>query len=177
MMKTSDMTKMTYRDAIRLGITEEMRLDRDVIFLGEDIGVYGGAFGVSKGLLEEFGEERILDTPISEGAIVGTAVGAATTGLRPVCEMMFMDFITLGMDALVNQGAKMRYMFGGQSQVPMVLRLPAGSGTGAAAQHSQSLEAWLCHVPGLKVVTPSTPAQAKGLIKAAIRDNDPVCFI
>jgi len=141
MMKTSDMTKMTYRDAIRLGITEEMRLDRDVIFLGEDIGVYGGAFGVSKGLLEEFGEERILDTPISEGAIVGTAVGAATTGLRPVCEMMFMDFITLGMDALVNQGAKMRYMFGGQSQVPMVLRLPAGSGTGAAAQHSQSLEA------------------------------------
>lgn len=176
-MKTNDMTKMTYRDAIRLGITEEMRLDRDVIFLGEDIGVYGGAFGVSKGLLEELGEERILDTPISEGAIVGTAVGAATTGLRPVCGIMFMDFITLGLDALVNQGAKMRYMFGGQSQVPMVLRLPAGSGAGGAAQHSQSLEAWLCHVPGLKVVTPSTPAQAKGLIKAAIRDNNPVCFI
>jgi Pyruvate/2-oxoglutarate dehydrogenase complex, dehydrogenase (E1) component, eukaryotic type, beta subunit len=176
-MKTSDMTRMTYRDAIRLGITEEMRLDQDVIFLGEDIGLYGGAFGVSKGLLEEFGEARILDTPISEGAIVGTAVGAATTGLRPICEMMFMDFITLGLDALVNQGAKMRYMFGGQAQVPMVLRLPAGSGTGAAAQHSQSLEAWLCHVPGLKVVTPSTPAQAKGLIKAAIRDNNPVCFI
>lgn len=176
-MKTSDMKKMTYRDALRLGITEEMHRDENVIFMGEDIGLYGGAFGVSAGLLEEFGEDRILDTPIAEAAMVGTAVGAATTGLRPICEIMFMDFITLGMDALVNQAAKMRYMFGGQSQVPMVLRLPAGSGIGAAAQHSQSLEAWLCHVPGLKVVTPSTPAQAKGLIKAAIRDNNPVCFI
>lgn len=176
-MKTNDMKKMTYRDAIRLGMTEEMRLDEDVIFLGEDIGLYGGAFGLSVGMLEEFGEDRVMDTPIAEAAIVGTAVGAATTGLRPICEIMFMDFLTFGMDALVNQGAKMRYMFGGQSQVPMVLRLPSGSGTGAAAQHSQSLEAWLCHVPGLKVVTPSTPAQAKGLIKAAIRDNDPVCFI
>lgn len=176
-MKTNDMKKMTYRDAIRLGMTEEMRLDEDVIFLGEDIGLHGGAFGLSVGMLEEFGEERVMDTPIAEAAIVGTAVGAATTGLRPICEIMFMDFLTFGMDALVNQGAKMRYMFGGQSQVPMVLRLPSGSGTGAAAQHSQSLEAWLCHVPGLKVVTPSTPAQAKGLIKAAIRDNDPVCFI
>ncbi|MBU4440777.1 MAG: alpha-ketoacid dehydrogenase subunit beta [Acetobacterium sp.] len=176
-MKTSDMKKMTYRDALRLGITEEMRRDENVIFMGEDIGLYGGAFGVSTGLLEEFGEDRILDTPIAEAAMVGTAVGAATTGLRPICEIMFMDFITLGMDALVNQAAKMRYMFGGQSQVPMVLRLPAGSGIGGAAQHSQSLEAWLCHVPGLKVVTPSTPAQAKGLMKAAIRDNNPVCFI
>lgn len=176
-MKTSDMKKMTYRDALRLGITEEMHRDENVIFMGEDIGLYGGAFGVSAGLLEEFGEDRILDTPIAEAAMVGTAVGAATTGLRPICEIMFMDFITLGMDALVNQAAKMRYMFGGQSRVPMVLRLPAGSGIGAAAQHSQSLEAWLCHVPGLKVVTPSTPAQAKGLIKAAIRDNNPVCFI
>ncbi|MBC3886897.1 alpha-ketoacid dehydrogenase subunit beta [Acetobacterium paludosum] len=171
------MKKMTYRDAIRLGMTEEMRRDDDVIFLGEDIGLYGGAFGLSEGMLDEFGEARVMDTPITEAAIVGTAVGAAATGLRPVCEMMFMDFITLGMDALVNQGAKMHYMFGGQAAVPMVLRLPAGSGSGAGAQHSQSLEAWLCHVPGLKVVTPSTPAQAKGLIKAAIRDNNPVCFI
>lgn len=169
--------KMTYREAIRLGMTEEMRLDDTVIFMGEDIGIYGGAFGLSVGMIDEFGEERILDTPITEAAIVGTAVGAAMTGLRPICEIMFMDFLTFAMDALVNQGAKMRYMFGGQSEVPMVLRLPAGSGTGAAAQHCQSLEAWLCHVPGLKVVTPSTPAQAKGLIKAAIRDNNPVCFI
>ncbi len=177
MMRTSDMKKMTYRDAIRMGISEEMRRDADVIFLGEDIGQQGGAFGVSTGLLAEFGAERILDTPIAEAALVGTAVGAAMTGLRPICEMMFMDFVTFGMDALVNQGAKMAYMFGGQSQVPMVLRLPSGSGLGGGAQHSQSLEAWLCHVPGLKVVTPSTPAQAKGLIKAAIRDNNPVCFI
>jgi len=176
-MEKNEMKKMTYRDAIRLGITEEMRRDDDVIFLGEDIGLYGGAFGLSEGMLDEFGEERVIDTPITEAAIVGTAVGAAATGLRPVCEIMVMDFVTLGMDALVNQGAKMHYMFGGQAEVPMVLRLPAGSGTGAGAQHSQSLEAWLCHVPGLKVVTPSTPAQAKGLIKAAIRDNNPVCFI
>ncbi|WP_243136620.1 alpha-ketoacid dehydrogenase subunit beta [Acetobacterium paludosum] len=176
-MEINEMKKMTYRDAIRLGMTEEMRRDDDVIFLGEDIGLYGGAFGLSEGMLDEFGEARVMDTPITEAAIVGTAVGAAATGLRPVCEMMFMDFITLGMDALVNQGAKMHYMFGGQAAVPMVLRLPAGSGSGAGAQHSQSLEAWLCHVPGLKVVTPSTPAQAKGLIKAAIRDNNPVCFI
>lgn len=176
-MSNNGIKKITYREAIRLGMTEEMRRDENVIFLGEDIGVYGGAFGVSIGMIEEFGEERILDTPITEAAIVGTAVGAAATGLRPICEIMFMDFLTFSMDALVNQGAKMRYMFGGQTQVPMVLRLPAGSGTGAAAQHCQSLEAWLCHVPGLKVVTPSTPAQAKGLMKAAIRDNNPVCFI
>lgn len=176
-MSNNEMKKMTYRDAIRLGMTEEMRRDENVIFMGEDIGLYGGAFGVSRGMLREFGEERIIDTPIAEAAVLGTAVGAAATGLRPICEIMFMDFLTFGMDALVNQAAKMRYMFGGQSEVPMVLRLPAGSGTGAAAQHCQSLEAWLCHVPGLKVVTPSTPAQAKGLIKAAIRDNNPVCFI
>lgn len=172
-----NMKKMTYREALRLAMTEEMHRDENVIFMGEDIGVYGGTFGVSVDMVKEFGERRILDTPISEGAIVSTAVGAAMTGLRPICEIMFMDFVTLAMDALVNQGAKMRYMFGGQAQVPMVLRLPAGSGTGAAAQHCQSLEAWLCHVPGLKVVTPSTPEQAKGLMKAAIRDNNPVCFI
>lgn len=172
-----EMKEMTYKDAIRLGMSEEMRRDENVIFFGEDIGLYGGAFGVSVGMFEEFGEERVRDTPISEAVIVGAAAGAAATGLRPITEMMFMDFITIGMDALVNQAAKMRYMFGGKAKVPMVLRLPSGSGTGAAAQHTQSLEAWLCHVPGLKVVTPSTPAEAKGLIKAAIRDDNPVCFV
>lgn len=172
-----EMQEMTYREAIRLAMSEEMRKDKNIIFLGEDIGVYGGGFGVSVGMIEEFGEERVLDTPISESVIVGAAAGAAVTGLRPICEMMFMDFISFGMDSLVNQAAKLRYMFGGAAQVPMVVRLPSGSGTGAAAQHCQSLEAWLCHVPGLKVVTPSTPAQAKGLLKAAIRDNNPVCFI
>lgn len=171
------MKEMTYKDAIRLGMSEEMRRDENVIFFGEDVGLYGGAFGVSVGMLEEFGEERVRDTPISEAVIVGAAAGAAATGLRPITEMMFMDFITIGMDALVNQAAKMRYMFGGKAKVPMVLRLPSGSGTGAAAQHTQSLEAWLCHVPGLKVVTPSTPAEAKGLMKAAIRDDNPICFV
>lgn len=169
--------EMTYKDAIRLGMSEEMRRDKNVIFFGEDIGLYGGAFGLSVGMLEEFGEERVRDTPISEAVISGAAAGAAATGLRPICEMMFMDFITIAMDGLANQAAKMRFMFGGKAKVPMVMRLPSGSGTGAAAQHTQSLEAWLCHVPGLKVVTPSTPAQAKGLIKAAIRDDNPVCFI
>ncbi|MFZ7121471.1 MAG: alpha-ketoacid dehydrogenase subunit beta [Eubacteriaceae bacterium] len=173
-MKTKE---MTYKDAIRLGMSEEMRLDENVIFFGEDIGLYGGAFGLSVGMMDEFGEERVKDTPISEAVISGAAAGAAATGLRPICEMMFMDFITIAMDGLVNQAAKMRYMFGGKAKVPMVMRLPAGSGTGAAAQHCQSLEAWLCHAPGLKVVTPSSPAEAKGLIKAAIRDDNPVCFV
>lgn len=172
-----EIKEMTYREALRMAIAEEMRRDSDVVFMGEDIGIYGGSFGVSVGLIDEFGENRIMDTPISESVIVGCAAGAAMTGLRPICEMMFMDFISFGMDSLVNQAAKARYMFGGEAQVPMVVRLPSGSGTGAAAQHSQSLEAWMCHVPGLKVVTPSTPAQAKGLLKAAIRDNNPVCVI
>ena len=170
------MKEMTYKDAVREAMVEEMRRDEDVIFLGEDIGVYGGAFGVSVGMVEEFGEERVRDTPLSEAAIAGCAVGAAATGLRPIMEIMFSDFITIAMDAIVNQAAKMRYMFGGKAQVPMVVRTPGGSGTGAAAQHSQSLEAWMCHVPGLKVVAPSTPADAKGLLKAAIRDNNPVIF-
>ncbi|HCX64190.1 MAG TPA: alpha-ketoacid dehydrogenase subunit beta [Eubacteriaceae bacterium] len=169
--------EMTYKEAINLAMSEEMRKDENVIFMGEDIGVYGGAFGVSVGMVEEFGEERVKDTPISEAVITGAAAGAAATGLRPIAEMMFMDFITIAMDNLVNQAAKMRYMFGGKAKVPMVLRLPAGSGTGAAAQHCQSFEAWLCHVPGLKVVSPSTPAEAKGLLKAAIRDDNPVCFV
>ncbi|MBB6217422.1 pyruvate dehydrogenase E1 component beta subunit [Anaerosolibacter carboniphilus] len=171
------MKEMTYAEAIREAMSEEMRRDENVIFMGEDIGIYGGAFGVSVGMIQEFGEERVRDTPISEAVIAGAAAGAAVTGLRPIAEIMFMDFTTIAMDALVNQAAKMRYMFGGKAKVPMVLRCPAGSGTGAAAQHSQSLEAWFCHVPGLKVVAPSTPADAKGLLKAAIRDDNPVVFV
>lgn len=171
------MKQMTYSEAIREAMSEEMRRDSRVIFLGEDIGIYGGAFGVSVGMVAEFGEDRVMDTPISEAGIAGVATGAAMTGLRPIMEIMFMDFTTIAMDAIVNQAAKIRYMFGGKGSVPMVLRCPAGSGAGAAAQHSQSLEAWFCHVPGLKVVTPSTPAEAKGLLKAAIRDDNPVIFI
>jgi acetoin:2,6-dichlorophenolindophenol oxidoreductase subunit beta len=171
------MRELTYADAIREAMCEEMRRDPRVFILGEDIGVYGGAFGVTKGMLAEFGEERVRDTPLSECAIAGAAVGAAVTGMRPIAEIMFSDFMTIAMDQLVNQGAKIHYQFGGQASVPMVLRTPGGSGTGAAEQHSQSLEAWVCHVPGLKVVIPSTPADAKGLLKAAIRDPNPVVFI
>ena len=170
------MKEITYKEALRGAMVEEMRRDEDIIFLGEDIGVYGGGFGVSYGMIEEFGEERVRDTPISEAAIAGCAAGAAATGLRTIMEIMFSDFITIAMDVIVNQAAKMRYMFGGKVQVPMVVRCPGGSGTGAAAQHSQCLEAWMCHIPGLKVVAPSTPADAKGLLKAAIRDNNPVIF-
>jgi len=171
------MRELTYAEAIREALRQEMRRDERVLLLGEDLGVYGGAFGVTYGLLEEFGEERVRDTPISEAAIVGAAVGAALTGMRPVAEIMFMDFITIAMEELVNQGAKLRFMFGGKAKVPMVLRTAAGAGTGAAAQHSQSLEAWLVHVPGLKVVMPSTPYDAKGLLLASIRDDNPVIFV
>jgi pyruvate dehydrogenase E1 component beta subunit len=171
------MREITYAEAIREAMSEEMRRDPSVFILGEDIGVYGGAFGVTKGMLAEFGEERVRDTPLSECAIAGAAVGAAITGMRPIAEIMFSDFITIALDQLANQGAKIHYQFGGQVSVPMVLRTPGGSGTGAAEQHSQSLEAWVCHVPGLKVVIPSTPADAKGLLKTAIRDPNPVVFI
>jgi len=171
------MRELTYAEAIREALRQEMRRDERVFLLGEDLGVYGGAFGVTYGLLEEFGEERVRDTPISEAAIAGAAIGAALTGMRPVAEIMFMDFITIAMEQLVNQGAKLRFMFGGKAKVPMVLRTPAGAGTGAAAQHSQSLEAWLVHVPGLKVVMPSTPYDAKGLLLASIRDDNPVIFV
>jgi pyruvate/2-oxoglutarate/acetoin dehydrogenase E1 component len=171
------MREITYAQAIKEAMSEEMRRDEKVFLMGEDVGVYGGAFGVSVGMIEEFGEERVRDTPISEAAIVGSAAGAAVSGMRPIAEIMFSDFITIGMDQLVNQAAKMRYMFGGQAKVPMVLRAPGGSGTGAAAQHSQSIEAWLCHVPGLKVVIPSTPYDSKGLLKSAIRDDNPVVFL
>jgi len=171
------MREITYAQAIREAMSEEMRRDPKVFLLGEDVGVYGGAFGVSAGMIQEFGEERVRDTPISEAAITGAAVGAAITGMRPIVEIMFSDFLTIAMDQLANQAAKVRYQFGGQAAVPMVLRAPGGSGTGAAAQHSQSVEAWVCNVPGLKVVIPSTPYDAKGLLKTAIRDDNPVVFL
>lgn len=170
------MREITYAKAICEAMSQEMRKDNDVFFMGEDIGVYGGAFGVSVGMVEEFGPQRVRDTPISEAVLVGAGAGAAVTGMRPIVEIQFSDFLSIGMDQLVNQAAKMRYMFGGRAEVPMVIRTPEGSGTGAAAQHSQSLEAWFCHVPGLKVVAPSTPYDAKGLLVSSIRDNNPVVF-
>lgn len=170
------MREITYLEAVREAMSQEMRKNEDVFILGEDIGVYGGAFGVTRGMIEEFGPERVRNTPISEAAIAGGAVGAALTGMRPILELQFSDFITIAMDNLVNQAAKLRYMYGGKGKVPMVLRTPAGSGTGAAAQHSQSLEAWVAHIPGLKVVQPSTAYDAKGLLKAAMDDDNPVIF-
>ncbi|SHI38053.1 pyruvate dehydrogenase E1 component beta subunit [Dethiosulfatibacter aminovorans DSM 17477] len=171
------MRKMTYSEAIREGMRIKMKEDPNVLIFGEDVGAFGGCFGVTAGLHEEFGDKRVKDTPISEGVIVGAAVGAAATGLKPVAELMFIDFLTVGMDQLVNQAAKMRYMFGGKITLPMVVRLPAGAGVQAAAQHSQSLEAWLTHVPGLKVVYPSTPQDALGLMLSAIEDDNPVMFV
>ncbi|MGM7723887.1 alpha-ketoacid dehydrogenase subunit beta [uncultured Metabacillus sp.] len=170
------MREITYLEAVREAMSQEMRQNEDVFILGEDIGVYGGAFGVTRGMIEEFGPERVRNTPISEAAIAGGAVGAALTGMRPILELQFSDFITIAMDQMVNQAAKLRYMNGGIGSVPMVLRTPAGSGTGAAAQHSQSLEAWMAHIPGLKVIQPSTAYDAKGLLKAAIDDDNPVIF-
>lgn len=168
---------ISYREALREALFEEMEADDRVILMGEDVGRYGGAYAVSKGLLEKFGEGRVLDTPMSEALIVGAALGVAAVGGRPVAEVMYMDFVTLVMDQLVNQAAKLHFMFGGQLSAPMVVRVQQGIGRGAGSQHSQSLEAWFAHVPGLKVVAPSTPADAKGLLKAAIRDADPVLFI
>lgn len=171
------MKKMSYAEAIREGMSIRMREDPNVLLFGEDVGAFGGCFGVSAGMLDEFGEKRVRDTPISEGAIIGAAVGSAATGLRPIAELMFCDFLTVGMDQLVNQAAKMRYMFGGKISMPMVVRLPAGAGVSAAAQHSQSLEAWITHVPGLKVVYPSTPQDALGLMLSSIDDDNPVMFL
>jgi len=169
--------EITYLEAIREALWQEMERDERVFIIGEDVGVYGGAFGVTLGMVEHFGEERVIDTPISEYGIAGAITGAALAGMRPVGEIMFMDFTTFAMEQLVNQAAKMRFMFGGTIEVPFVLRTPAGSGTGAAAQHSQSLEAWFVHVPGLKVVMPSTPYDAKGLLLASIRDCNPIIFV
>jgi pyruvate dehydrogenase E1 component beta subunit len=171
------MREITYLEAVREAMTQEMERDESVFLIGEDIGSYGGAFGASFGMLEQFGPERILDTPITELGIAGAATGAALIGMRPIAEIMFMDFTTLASEQLVNQAAKLRFMFGGKATVPMVLRTPAGSGTGAAEHHSQSLENWFVHIPGLKVVMPSTPYDAKGLLIAAIRDNNAVVFV
>lgn len=171
------MKKMSYAEAIREGMSIRMREDPNVLLFGEDVGAFGGCFGVTAGMFNEFGDKRVRDTPISEGAIIGAAVGSAATGLRPIAELMFCDFLTVGMDQLVNQAAKMRYMFGGKISMPMVVRLPGGAGVSAAAQHSQSLEAWVTHVPGLKVVYPSTPQDALGLMLSAIDDDNPVMYV
>lgn len=170
------MREITYLAAINEAISQEMRSNEDVFMIGEDIGTFGGVFGVTRGLLDEFGPERVRDTPISENAISGCAVGAALMGMRPILEIQFSDFMTFAMDNIVNQAAKFRYMFGGMAKVPMVVRAPGGSGAGFAAQHSQSLEAWMAHIPGLKVVQPSTAYDAKGLLKAAMDDDNPVLF-
>ena len=169
--------ELTYAEAIREAIDLAMERDPRVFLVGEDVGIYGGAFGVTDGLIQKYGAERVRDTPISEAAIAGVATGAALTGMRPIAEIQFMDFITLSMEQLVLQAAKLRFMLGGKVSVPFVLRTPAGAGTGAAAQHSESLENWFVHVPGLKVVMPSTPADAKGLLLAAIEDPNPVIFV
>ncbi len=168
--------EITYREALREAMVGAMRENEEVFLMGEDVGVYGGAFGISRGMVEEFGEERVVDTPISEAGYVGLCAGAALMGMRPIAEIQFSDFITHCMDQLVNQAAKIRYMFGGEASVPMVVRTPGGAGTGAAAQHSQSLEAWFVHVPGLKVIMPSTPYDAKGLLLSAIDDPNTVLF-
>ncbi|MDR3363170.1 MAG: alpha-ketoacid dehydrogenase subunit beta [Desulfovibrio sp.] len=171
------MAKKTYLQAINEALRLEMEQDKDVFIIGEDVGTFGGCFGVTQGLFEKFGEDRVKDTPITESVIVGAAAGAAASGLRPVAELMFVDFIGVAMDQLFNQAAKMRFMFGGKAKVPMTLRLPQGAGAGAAAQHSQSLEAWFMHIPGIKVVIPSTPYDAKGLLVSAIRDDNPVIYL
>src|ERR1044071_3578252 len=170
---------MTYVEALNEALREEMRRDPTVFVMGEDVAIWGGGgvFGVTKGLVEEFGPERIRDTPIAEQVIAAAAVGAAATGTGPVAEIMYVDFMSLAMEPIVKQAAKMRYMFGGKIKLPLVIRAQQGAGRGNAAQHSQSLEAWFAHIPGLKVVVPSTPADAKGLLKTAIRDDNPVIFL
>ena len=171
------MRKITYKEAIREAITEEMERDNKVFLIGEDVGVFGGTFGVAKGLIEKFGKDRIRNSPVSEAGIAGLATGAAIAGMRPIAEIMFIDFITIAADQIVNQAAKTRYMFGGKVRVPVVFRTQGGGGRNWAAQHSQSLEAWFTHIPGLKVIMPSDPYNAKGLLKSAIRDDNPVMFI
>jgi acetoin:2,6-dichlorophenolindophenol oxidoreductase subunit beta len=171
------MSELTYLEAVRDGIREVMKEDENVFMLGEDIGTHGGSFGLSNGLLAEFGPERIRDTPISEAVIIGTAVGSAITGMRPILEIMFSDFIGCGMDQVLNQAAKIRYMFGGKAKVPMVLRAPTGGGSGFGPHHSQSLEAIFATIPGLKVVMPSSAYDAKGLFISSVYDNNPVIFL
>jgi acetoin:2,6-dichlorophenolindophenol oxidoreductase subunit beta len=170
------MAQQTFLEAIRAGLHEEMSRDSAVYILGEDVAL-GGPFGVTKGLAEDFGSQRVVNTPISEGTVMGLAIGAATAGLRPVVEIMFIDFITLALDQLVNHAAKLYYMSGGQLAIPLTVRVQCGISGAMGAHHSQSLESWLAHVPGLKVVMPSNSADAKGLLKAAVRDDNPVVFI
>jgi pyruvate/2-oxoglutarate/acetoin dehydrogenase E1 component len=171
------MREIEYREAIREAVVEEMDRDEKVFLIGEDIGKYGGAFRAYKGLLEKYGPQRVINTPISEAAIVGAGIGAAVTGYRPIAEIMSIDFAALAMDQIVNQAAKIRYMAGDNLRCPLVIRTQGGAGRGVAAQHSQSLEAWFYHIPGLKVVMPSTPYDVKGLLKTAVRDDDVVVFI
>lgn len=171
------MSRISFSQAIKDAMCTRMRQNKNVLLFGEDVGPFGGCFGVSKGMHEEFGEMRVRDTPISEGAILGCAIGSAATGLRPIAELMFMDFMTVGMDMLANQAAKLRYMFGGKINLPMVVRVPCGAGFQGAAQHSQCLEAWVTHVPGLKVVYPTTAVDAYGLMLTSIDDDNPVVFI
>ena len=171
------MPEIMYREAVRDAIAEEMRRDDAVFVMGEDVAIYGGAYGATQGLMDEFGETRVRDTAISELAIAGAATGAAMCGMRPVAEIMYVDFMTLAMDQFVNQAAKNRYMFGGKTTVPMVLRTEGGAGRCIAAHHSQSLESWFTHAPGVFVVMPATPYDAKGLLKTCIRDDNPILFI
>jgi len=171
------MPNMTFAQALNDAHKVEMERDPNIYVAGEDVGIYGGIFGVTSGLLDQFGDKRVKDTPITESAIIGSAVGAATVGLRPVIELMFVDFIGVALDQLYNQAAKMKYMFGGKAKIPMVMRTTCGAGIGAAAQHSQCLEAMFMHLPGLKVAMPSTPYDAKGLLIESIRDDNPVVFL
>jgi pyruvate dehydrogenase E1 component beta subunit len=171
------MPVISYREALNDAMREEMQRDPNIFIMGEDVGFYGGAFKVTDGLFAEFGEKRVIDTPIAEGLIVGAAIGAAMVGLRPIAELMTVNFALLAMDQIVNHAAKIRYMFGGKAKVPLVIRAPGGGGNQLGAQHSQSLESYFLHCPGLKVVMPSTPKDAKGLLKEAIRDDDPVMFL
>jgi pyruvate dehydrogenase E1 component beta subunit len=168
---------ITYRQALTEALREEMQRDPDVFLLGEEIGIFGGAYKVSEGLLAEFGPKRVLDTPIAELGIIGMATGAAMTGLRPVAEIMTINFIVVGMDQLVNNAAKIPYMFGGEARTPLVIRTPSGAGHQLTAQHSQVLEVWFAYIPGMYVVAPSTPADAKGLLKTCIRDDNPILFV
>lgn len=171
------MRQITYWEALREGLKEEMRRDSNVFLLGEDIAEFGGSYKITQGLLEEFGHSRVRNTPISEAAIIGAALGASLAGMRPVAELMYIDFSGIAMDQIVNQVAKVRYMFGGKAKASLVIRTQGGAGRSSAAQHGQSLESWFTHVPGLKIIMPSTPQDAKGLIKSSIRDDDPILFI
>ena len=171
------MPVISYREALNDAMREEMQRDPNIFIMGEDVGFYGGAFKITDGLFAEFGEKRVIDTPIAEGLIVGAAIGAAMTGLRPIAELMTVNFALLAMDQIVNHAAKIRYMFGGKAKVPLVIRAPGGGGNQLGAQHSQSLESYFLHCPGLKVVMPSTPEDAKGLLKESIRDDDPIMFL